>query len=223
MLSTRILCANAAKTARRAFATRASEFYTDPSKALEPAVTSTPEVNSSQREVLDSALRIDQAGEIAANAIYKGQMAVLGRHPQVGHLIQEMWDQEKRHLVVMNKLQAQHQIRPTVLTEVAKMAGFALGAATALMGKEAAMACTEAVETAIGEHYDDQLKEFESLPESHPSVPLLKNVIRELRDDELEHLDIAIEHHSQRAPAHALLSTVINGGCQVAIEICRRF
>ncbi|EIW85282.1 COQ7-domain-containing protein [Coniophora puteana RWD-64-598 SS2] len=223
MLSTRILCANAAKTAQRAYATRASEFYTDPSKALEPAVTSTPEVNSSQREVLDSALRIDQAGEIAANAIYNGQMAVLGRHPHVGHLIQEMWDQEKRHLVVMNKLQAQHQIRPTVLTEVAKVAGFALGAATALMGKEAAMACTEAVETAIGEHYDDQLKEFESLPESHPSVPLLKDVIRELRDDELEHLDIAVEHHSQRAPAHALLSTVINGGCQVAIGICRRF
>ena len=38
---------------------------------------------------------------------------------------------------------------------VAKAAGFALGATTALMGKEAAMACTEAVETVIGEHYDE--------------------------------------------------------------------
>ncbi|KAJ8584553.1 hypothetical protein M405DRAFT_866132 [Rhizopogon salebrosus TDB-379] len=38
------------------------------------------------------------------------------------------------------------------------------------MSKEAAMACTEAVETVIGEHYDDQLKDFESFPSSHPSI-----------------------------------------------------
>ena len=66
-----------------------------------------------------------------------------------------MWDQEKKHLAVMNKLQFQHRVRPTVLWEVAKVAGFGLGAVTALMGKEAAMACTEAVETVIGEHYDE--------------------------------------------------------------------
>jgi 3-demethoxyubiquinol 3-hydroxylase len=66
-----------------------------------------------------------------------------------------MWDQEKKHLAVMNKLTVQHRVRPTLLTEVAKAAGYGLGAVTALMGKEAAMACTEAVETAIGEHYDE--------------------------------------------------------------------
>lgn len=68
---------------------------------------------------------------------------------------QDMWDQEKKHLAVMNKLQVQHRVRPTLLWEVAKVAGFGLGAATAIMGKEAAMACTEAVETVIGEHYDE--------------------------------------------------------------------
>lgn len=68
-----------------------------------------------------------------------------------------------------------------------------------------------------------QLKEMEDLPNSHPSVPLLRDVIKEFRDDELEHLDTAVEHHSQRAPAHALLSTIIGGGCKVAIELCKRF
>jgi ubiquinone biosynthesis monooxygenase Coq7 len=66
------------------------------------------------------------------------------------------------------------------------------------------------------------LKDLEALPSSHPSIPLLKDVIRELRDDELEHLDTAVEHFSQRAPAHALLSTVIGGGCKIAIELCKR-
>jgi 3-demethoxyubiquinol 3-hydroxylase len=66
-----------------------------------------------------------------------------------------MWDQEKKHLAVLNQMQQQHRVRPTILTDVAKLAGFGLGAATALMGREAAMACTEAVETVIGEHYDE--------------------------------------------------------------------
>lgn len=66
-----------------------------------------------------------------------------------------MWDQEKKHLIVMDRLQVQHRVRPTLLSDVAKVAGFSLGAITALMGKEAAMACTEAVETVIGEHYEE--------------------------------------------------------------------
>ncbi|KAF8906060.1 ubiquinone biosynthesis protein Coq7 [Gymnopilus junonius] len=135
---------------------------------------------------------------------------------------QDMWEQEKKHLAVMGKLQLQHNVRPTVLSEVAKVAGFGLGAVTALLGKEAAMACTEAVETVIGEHYDDQLEELELFSSEHPSLPLLKDVIREFRDDELEHLDIAVENFSQRAPAHALLSSVVGGGCKIAIELCKR-
>lgn len=66
-----------------------------------------------------------------------------------------MWEQEKKHLFVLDKLQIQHRVRPTIFMDVAKVAGFGLGAMTALMGKEAAMACTEAVETVIGEHYDE--------------------------------------------------------------------
>ncbi|CCM06716.1 uncharacterized protein FIBRA_09006 [Fibroporia radiculosa] len=233
---------------RRAFTSRANR--TPPSAAYfadkvdNPAVTTTPcGISQEQRHALDRALRVDQAGELAANYIYMGQAAVLGRDPTVGPLIQastvsvarsrntnsrlsrqtqDMWSQEKKHLEVMNKLQLQHRVRPTLLSHIARIGGYGLGTITALMGKEAAMACTEAVETVIGEHYDDQLKEFENLPESHPSVPLLKGVIEEFRDDELEHLDVAVENHSQRAPAHALLSTVVGAGCKVAIELCKR-
>jgi ubiquinone biosynthesis monooxygenase Coq7 len=68
-----------------------------------------------------------------------------------------------------------------------------------------------------------QLKEMGSLPNSQPSVLLLKDVVREFRDDELEHLDTAVSQFSQRAPAHALLSTVVGGGCKIAIELCKRF
>ncbi|KAI6028303.1 COQ7 protein [Pisolithus orientalis] len=213
-----------ASTCARQLSTRASEVYTNPSKARYEAVSASPrDITPDQRRVLDAALRVDQAGELAANWIYRGQMAVLGGDPKIGPLIQEMWDQERHHLVVMDKLRIQHQVRPTILSDVAKATGFGLGVATALLGKEAAMACTEAVETVIGEHYDDQLKDLDSLSSSHPSMTLLSDVIREFRDDELGHLHVAVDHHSQRAPAHALLSTVVGYGCMVAIELCRKF
>jgi len=198
-----------------------SSAYFDPTRTSDPSVSSTPDdLSPSQRKLLEAALRVDQAGEVAANYIYGGQLAVLRRDPATAALIQDMWDQERKHLAVMNRLQVQHQVRPTMLWEVAKVAGFGLGAITALMGKEAAMACTEAVETVIGEHYDDQLKDLQGL--KHPSVVLLRDVIREFRDDELEHLDTAVEHNSQRAPAHAFLSSVIGMGCKVAIGLCKR-
>ncbi|KAK7466907.1 ubiquinone biosynthesis monooxygenase Coq7 [Stygiomarasmius scandens] len=200
----------------------ASKAYTEPN-VNDSAIFSTPSnLSPAQRSALEGALRVDQAGEIAANWIYRGQHFVLGRQPITGALIQEMWEQEKKHLSVMDKLQLQHRVRPTVLTEFAKVAGFGLGAVTALMGKEAAMACTEAVETVIGEHYNDQLKELDGMPSDHPSIPLLKEVVKEFRDDELEHLDIAVLNDSQKAPAHALLSSVVGLGCQVAIELCKR-
>jgi ubiquinone biosynthesis monooxygenase Coq7 len=67
-----------------------------------------------------------------------------------------------------------------------------------------------------------QLKDLDALSTQHPSIPLLKGVIKEFRDDELEHLDIAVDNFSQRAPGHALLSSVIGAGCKVAIEVCKR-
>jgi len=69
-------------------------------------------------------------------------------------------------------------------------------------------------------HEPSQLKELQGI--THPSVELLREVIREFRDDELEHLDTAVEHNSQRAPAHALLSSVVGMGCKAAIELCKR-
>lgn len=63
---------------------------------------------------------------------------------------------------------------------------------------------------------------MEDLPASHPSVALLKAVVREFRDDELGHLNVAVDNHSQRAPAHALLSSIIGAGCRIAIELCKR-
>ncbi|KAG7214538.1 hypothetical protein INR49_023053 [Caranx melampygus] len=116
-----------------------------------------PPRNSEEKEMLDRILRVDHAGEYGANRIYAGQMAVLGR-TRTGPLIQEMWDQEKKHLEKFNEILAENRVRPTALLPLWNIAGFVLGASTALLGKEGAMACTVAVEESISEHYNSQIR-----------------------------------------------------------------
>ncbi|KAF9985276.1 ubiquinone biosynthesis monooxygenase Coq7 [Mortierella antarctica] len=212
-------------SARRAFSTSVTPRQSvPPGENIQPSSASPSSdavpplrLSKEQREVLEEMIRVDQAGELGANWIYRGQYAVLGSDKKVGPLLQHMWDQEKHHLKVFDGIVSQYRVRPTALRPIWEMAGFALGAGTALMGKEAAMACTEAVETVIGGHYNDQLREL--LKIDHPDIAELRKVVQQFRDDELEHLDTAIEQGAQRAPQHELLSNAIKQGCKAAIWI----
>jgi ubiquinone biosynthesis monooxygenase Coq7 len=164
-------------------------------------------------------LRVDHAGELAAVAIYRGQRAVLGEAPgqarMVGQLA-EMEAHEAEHLARFERLLTERQVRPTALTPVWRLAGFALGAGTALMGPKAAHACTEAVENVIEEHYAGQVAE---LAEREPE---LSAQLAQFRDEELAHRDLAIEEGAREAPAYALLSAVVRTGCRTAIKISEK-
>ncbi|WVF70042.1 hypothetical protein IAT40_004829 [Kwoniella sp. CBS 6097] len=194
------------------------------------AVTTTPKFTESEKELVDSIIRVDQAGELGANWIYRGQKWAMDLKGDkvTSKQVEEMWENERHHLTTLAQLQTQHRARPTLLYPLWQAMAFGLGASTGLMGKEAAMACTEAVETVIGEHYDDQLRAIEPLltPKDgstpHPSIPLMANILREFRDDELEHLDTAVEEGAQKAPGHSLLSAVIGLGCKAAIKVCEK-
>jgi 3-demethoxyubiquinol 3-hydroxylase len=171
-------------------------------------------------------LRVDHAGELAAYQIYSGQLFVLSRtHPDLVPLIQEMQDQEKHHLSTFDNLLAEHRVRPTVMTPLWRIAGWGLGAVTAAMGREAAMACTSAVETVIGGHYNDQVRNLMRLEEKYPAggeIQGLTKTVTQFRDDELEHRDIAIEKDAEKATGYPVLQTIIGGGCRTAIWISAR-
>ena len=109
----------------------------------------------SKEEYVERLIRVDHAGEYGAVRIYEGQLAVLGKKSS-GPLVRHMLEQEKAHLTAFDKLSAERRVRPTALMPIWHIAGFALGAATAMMGEKAAMACTVGVEEAIDEHYQRQ-------------------------------------------------------------------
>ncbi|KAI9653909.1 MAG: hypothetical protein M1831_005594 [Alyxoria varia] len=184
-----------------------------------------------QREFLDSALRVNHAGELAATLIYAAQNPPIVRaYPHLRPLMQHMYDQEAGHFKTFNHLLAKHRVRPTIMYPAWKVAATALGWGTALMGREAAMACTEAVETEIGEHYNSQLKvllqwvqELEARGENVDSeIKDLVSTIKRIRDEELEHLDHAVEHDAKDAKPYEILTNVIRAGCSGAIRISEK-
>ena len=161
-------------------------------------------------------LRVDQAGEYGATRIYAGQLAVMGDRAPHAAEIAAMATQEAEHRARFDALIAARGVRPTALQPLWNVAGYALGAATALIGPEAAMACTAAIETEIERHYSAQLDELGD------DDPELAATIAEFRDDEREHHATALAAGAERAPAYPLLAGAIRLGCRMAIRLSER-
>ncbi|MCA3711184.1 MAG: demethoxyubiquinone hydroxylase family protein [Phenylobacterium sp.] len=168
---------------------------------------------------LEEILRVDHAGELGAVHIYRGQRAVLGEaagKERIAGQLEEMESHEARHLARFETLLAERGVRPTLMTPLWRLAGFTLGAGTALLGEKAAHACTEAVETVIGDHYARQIAELADRD------PELAAELSGFRDEELEHRDLAVEEGAREATGYAFLAAAIRLGCRAAIRISEK-
>jgi len=164
-------------------------------------------------------IRVDHAGEYGAVRIYEGQLAVLRRRKDAAasvETIEHMAAQEQRHLKAFDRLVNERRVRPTALEPVWRVAGFALGAATAALGEKAAFACTAAVEGVIDEHYASQIAALKDQDED------LKATVEDFRADEAAHRDTAIAKGAEQAPGYKLLSEAIKTGCRIAIKLSER-
>jgi ubiquinone biosynthesis monooxygenase Coq7 len=165
--------------------------------------------------LVDRILRVDHAGEYGARRIYAGQLAVLGKSPSAPAL-RHMAEQEAQHLRAFEKLMVERRARPTALLPIWHVAGFALGAATALLGERAAMACTVAVEEVIDQHYRGQI---ESLGEEEGP---LGETLEAFRRDEVAHRDTALAAGAEDAPGYAVLTQAVKSASRIAIWLSER-
>ncbi|HYD87527.1 MAG TPA: demethoxyubiquinone hydroxylase family protein [Vitreimonas sp.] len=164
-------------------------------------------------------IRVDHAGEYGAVQIYRGQRAVFGRSESKSHaarIIADMESGEQEHLQTFDRLIAERGVRPTIMAPLWRVAGFGLGAVTALMGEKAAHACTEAVEDVIEEHYARQSAALDGVDDE------LKDVVDRFREDEMGHRNTAVEQGARDAPGYPVLSAVIKLGCRAAIRISEK-
>ncbi len=168
-----------------------------------------------KRALVERMIRVDHAGEFGAVRIYAGQLAVLG-HTPAGEFIAEMAAQEKDHLESFERLIVERRVRPTLLSPLWHVAGFMLGAGTALLGERAAMACTVAVEEVIDDHYRHQAERLGG------DEAELKALIESARADEIAHRDRALAEGGEGAPGYPLLSAGIKAGSRLAIWLSER-
>ena len=165
---------------------------------------------------IESMIRVNQAGEYGATRIYAGQLAIMNARSPVAREIARMAAQEERHRQTFDKMIVDRRVRPTLLAPFWNIAGYGLGMATALIGPEAAMACTVAVETEIDRHYGEQLIEIGD------SDPELSAAVTDFQAEEVEHKEIALAAGAERAPAFPVMSAAIRFGCRAAIALSKR-
>jgi len=165
--------------------------------------------------LVEAMIRVDHAGEYGAKRIYDGQLAVLGAGPDA-EAVRHMAEQERRHLERFDRLVVERRVRPTLLAPVWHAAGFALGAATAMLGPKAAMACTEAVESVIDEHYARQAAKL-----GEDEAPL-RATIEEFRAEEVQHKETAQALGAAEAPAYEALSGAVKAATRLAIWLSTR-
>lgn len=171
----------------------------------------------SKAEMIEQVVRVDQAGEYGAVRIYEGQLAVLG-NSAAGPVIEEMLEKEREHLKTFDGLIAARRVRPTALMPLWHVAGFMLGAGSALLGEKAAMACTVAVEETIDEHYAEQIAELEPYADEAE----LRETCVQFRDDELQHRDTGLTHGARDTPGYEVLTAAVKAGSRLAIWLSTR-
>ena len=168
-------------------------------------------------QMIERMIRVDQAGDYGAVRIYEGQLSVLGG-TAAAPAIEHMAEQERRHLDAFNKLIPERRVRPTALLPFWHVAGFALGAGTALLGEKAAHACTVAVEEVIDEHYAGQVRR---LKDEGVEKDLL-DTLEEFRLEEVGHKETAFELGARDAPGYEALTGLIRAGSRLAIWLSTR-
>jgi len=184
----------------------------------EPITYYTADPNRKRRDMIDTIIRVDHAGEYGAQRIYDGQLSVL-RYTRLGGIIDEMREQELDHLRRLNRLVVERRVRPTLLMPLWNITGYMLGYVSALLGHEAAMACTVAVENVITEHYNDQLRE---LSDKNIDDEDVRYMVRKHRDDEEEHADIGIEYDAEHTPMYSTYTQAIGTACRAAVYVAQR-
>ena len=106
-------------------------------------------------------------------------------------------------------------MRPTIMSPVWHVGAYVMGAATALMGEKAAMACTVAVEEVIAKHYQEQI---DALDDSEKD---LREKIIHFRNEEIEHKDIGFSNKATDASGYLALRFVVGSLTKTAIKISK--
>jgi len=176
-------------------------------------------MEKTDQKTLEEIIRVDHAGERGAMKIYEGQLLALKtikNDKSLKDTIEEMKEEEKRHLEYFENEIQKRKIKPTYLLPLWDVMGVALGFGTALLGKKATMLCTASVEEVIEEHYENQIKKLGN------DELELKSKIEKFKNDEVHHKNTAYKLGATNKGFFSVMDKVIRAGSKIAITISEK-
>lgn len=129
-----------------------------PPPAPSPARSAAPvELDESDRRHAAGLMRINHAGEVAAQALYHGQ-ALASRTAEVREHLLQAADEERAHLQWCEQRLAELGEKPSVLQPLWYAGSFAMGAAAGLAGDRWSLGFVEETEKQVAQHLEDHLQ-----------------------------------------------------------------
>lgn len=169
-----------------------------PAEAARPAPLAVDDepsgLDESSREVSARLMRINHSGEVAAQALYRGQ-ALLARDPALREALLKAAGEEHDHLAWCGQRLSALGSRPSLFNPLWYAGGFALGAAAALAGDRVSLGFLAETERQVEGHITDHLGQ---LPEPDRAS---RAVLARMRDEEAGHGSQAMERGGVVLPA----------------------
>ena len=141
---------------------------------------SSAELDDAQRRHAAGLMRVNHAGEIAAQALYHGQALTARSADTRKHLLAAAAE-EAAHLQWCEQRLAELGERPSRLRPLWYAGSFVIGAAAGLAGDKWSLGFVEETEKQVSEHLDEHLQK---LP---PQDGKSRAILKKMRDDEARH------------------------------------
>lgn len=168
-----------------------SSHASRPSPALvEPHST----VDTQHTKHIAGLMRINHTGEVCAQALYQGQ-ALTAKLPHIREQMEHAAEEEVDHLVWCEQRIHELGSHTSVLNPLFYGLSFAIGATAGTISDKVSLGFVAATEDQVCKHLDDHLQQ---IPADDPKS---RAILQQMRIDEEEHANVALDAGGYRFPA----------------------
>lgn len=168
-----------------------SSHASRPSPALvEPHST----VDAQHTKHIAGLMRINHTGEVCAQALYQGQ-ALTAKLPHIREQMEHAAEEEVDHLVWCEQRIHELGSHTSVLNPLFYGLSFAIGATAGAISDKVSLGFVAATEEQVCKHLDDHLQH---IPADDPKS---RAILQQMRLDEEEHANVALDAGGYRFPA----------------------
>ncbi|MEM1263760.1 MAG: 2-polyprenyl-3-methyl-6-methoxy-1,4-benzoquinone monooxygenase [Pseudomonadota bacterium] len=154
----------------------------------------TPELDATTTRHVAGLMRVNQAGEVAAQGLYQGH-ALVARDAALDATLQHAAAEERDHLNWCSERLVELDARPSLLNPLWYGGAFVMGALSGLAGDRYSLGFIAETEKQVVEHLDDHLKK---LPTADTRS---RAILKTMQDEEADHGDNAAASGGEVLPA----------------------